>query len=184
MFEGVTCVKSGVRWGSLGLSIFAAVTMGCSLIFPILSRFLGIRPVFFGSQIVLAICLFLPLWIETKIGALFIIACCGIPWTAVMVFPFTLVAMSVAEEECGMYMGLFASIGTPIDSLQGVLNIFVVIPQILVSVGIGFLINLFDGNLAAALTAGSISAVICMKQYFFFFLSLSYFSQLESFAGS
>ena len=64
-----------------------------------------------------------------------------------MVFPFTLVAMAVEEHETGMYMG--------------VLNIFVVLPQVVVSVFIGFIIRWFGGNLAAALATGSIAAFIC-----------------------
>lgn len=82
--------QEGVRYGSLGLTIFAAVTMGCSLIYPILSRIFGIKTVFFASQLILALCLTLPVWIHSKIGAILIISACGVPWTAVMVFPFTL----------------------------------------------------------------------------------------------
>lgn len=64
-----------------------------------------------------------------------------------MVLPFTLVALSVPESESGMYMG--------------VLNIFVVTPQIIVALGIGFVIEKFSGNLAAALTVGAVSALLC-----------------------
>jgi len=138
--------QEGVRCGALGLTIFAAVTTVCSIIFPILSRYLGIKPIFFVCQLVLGACLLSTLWINSKEGALVIIAACGIPWTAVMIFPFAVVAMSVEESESGMYMG--------------VLNIFVVIPQILVAVGIGFVINIFDGDLVSALVSGAISAFL------------------------
>lgn len=55
--------------------------------------------------------------------------------------------MNVNEEESGMYMG--------------VLNIFVVIPQILVALGIGFLLRAAGGNFAIALACGGASALIC-----------------------
>jgi len=101
--------------------------------------------VFFVSQLILAVCLLLPLWVVSKPGALVLIASCGISWTAVMIFPFTVVAMSVEEQECGLYMG--------------VLNIFVVMPQIFVSLVIGTVIDHF-GGLEAAFVLGSISALI------------------------
>jgi len=144
--DSLLLFQEGVRFGALGLTIFAAVTMVCSVILPILSRYLGIKLIFSVCQLILAVCLLLTFWIESKQGALALIAICGIPWTAVMVFPFTIVAMSVEESESGMYMG--------------VLNIFVVLPQILVSLGIGFVIDIFDGDLVSALVCGSIFAFI------------------------
>jgi len=138
--------EAGVRFGALGLSIFAGATIICSVLLPFCTKYIGIKPIFFGCQLLLAFCLFLPVWIETKYGALILISACGIPWTAVMVFPFTIVAMSVKESECGLYIG--------------VLNIFVVIPQILVSLGIGFVVDFFHGNLVAGMVTGGFSALI------------------------
>jgi len=138
--------NDGVRAGAFGLSMNALVTMVMSLILPYITKILHIRPVYFFSLLVLALCLMLTVWVESEIGAIVLIAAFGIPWTVTMVFPFTLVAMCVHESESGMYMG--------------VLNIFVVIPQICVSVGIGSIINIFDGNLASALATGGCSAVV------------------------
>lgn len=136
----------GVRAGSLALSFYAAVTMVFSLVLPYLIKYLGVRLVYSAGQIVFAVCLMLPLWVDSKVGAMLLIAACGIPWSVVMVLPFTLVAMAVDEKESGMYMG--------------VLNIFVVIPQIVVAVGVGGLVDLFGGNVAVALFAGGCSSVV------------------------
>jgi len=138
--------REGVRFGALGLTVFAAVTMVSSLVLPILAVPLGIKPVFFVCQLIFAICLFLPLWIDNKIGSVILISICGIPWTAVMIFPFTVVSMSVDESESGLYIG--------------VLNIFVVVPQIIVGLGIGMIVNIFNGKVVSALVSGSISAFI------------------------
>ena len=54
------------------------------------------------------------------------------------------------------------------------MNIFVVIPQILVAVCIGFVIESFKGNLAAALAVGSFSAIIC-KYIGFFVCTIKFF---------
>jgi len=136
----------GVRAGAFGLTLNAAVTMISSVILPKVIDKVGIKPVYFISQIILSVCLTLPLWVNDRIGAIILICICGIPWSIVMVLPFTLVAMSVPEQKSGLYMG--------------VLNIFVVVPQLLVSLTIGFLIRMFDGNLASALAAGGVAAFI------------------------
>lgn len=138
--------KDGVRAGSLALSFYAVVTMVFSLVLPYLIKRCGVRLVYSASQLVFAICLMLPLWVESKVGAMLLISACGIPWSVVMVLPFTLVAMAVDEQESGMYMG--------------VLNIFVVIPQIVVAVAVGGLVDLFGGNVAVALFAGGCSSVV------------------------
>ena len=65
------------------------------------------------------------------------------------VFPFSLVAMSVGEEASGLYIGwcIFACVNNALIA-AGVLNIFVVLPQICVAAGIGFIMNAFGGNVA------------------------------------
>jgi len=137
---------AGVRWGSLGLCLESVVTMAVSLIVPLAVRVFGVKVVYSFGQALFAVCLFAPLWIKSKIGSLLIIAALGIPWSIVMILPFTLVALSVKENESGTYMG--------------VLNIFVVLPQIVVSLGVGELLRLFHGRLAIAFAAGGVSAVI------------------------
>jgi len=143
----------GVRKGAFGLMCNAGVTMLMSLILPLILRVLGIRIVYFSSLIIFGVCLLLPIWIHTPLGAILLLSAFGIPWSVVMVAPYTLVAMSVDEAESGLYMG--------------VLNIFVVIPQIIVSLGIGFIIQLFKGNLAYALATGGIFAFVAAFCVFF-----------------
>jgi len=139
--------QAGVRWGALGLCINAGVTSAVSLILPKLAVWPGIKPVYFAGQIILGVCLLSTFWIKDKIGALVVIGALGIPWSCVMVFPFSLVAYTIEDDaSSGMYMG--------------VLNIFVVIPQIVISVGIGFIIDQFSGNLSAALATGGIFAFV------------------------
>jgi solute carrier family 45 protein 1/2/4 len=138
--------EKGVQWASFGLSINAAICSIYSLVLPSLTRLVGTRAIYFSSQLMFSILLVSSIWIKTKIGAVVMIALLGIPWAVVMVIPFTLVALCVDESQSGLYMG--------------VLNIFVVIPQILVSIGIGAILKIFGGNLAAALTTGGISAFI------------------------
>jgi len=71
---------------------------------------------------------------------------CGVPWAVTMILPFAIVGQGVSSREGGLYMG--------------VLNIFVVLPQIMVSVFIPFVIKWFDHDVVAALVTGGFSSVI------------------------
>jgi len=144
--EEAILFDEGVRFGSLALTVFSAVTMVFSVILPTLTRLVGIKPIFMTCQLILALCLFLPLFVKDRWVAFVLISFCGFPWTCVMVFPFSIVAMVVPETESGMYMG--------------VLNIFVVVPQMVVAITMGFLVDGFHGWFAPALAAGGISAII------------------------
>jgi len=136
----------GVRHGALALGCNAILTILMSAALPKIVKTIGIRIVFFSSQIILATCLILTFWIKSKEGAICLILVCGIPWAVTMVLPFTIVGEAVATHESGLYMGA--------------LNIFVVIPQILVSLFIPFVIALFDKKVEAALFVGGIFAII------------------------
>lgn len=136
----------GVAHGARALSYQSAVTMVLSLILPKIWHYTGYRFVFFSSQMILAGCLIGTYWITTPLGALILIIACGVPWTVTMVLPFAIVGEGVAPEEGGLYMG--------------VLNIFVVIPQILVSLFIPIVISIFHHKIVFALITGGIASII------------------------
>lgn len=136
----------GVRWGSFGLAGFAFVSLIFSPIVPILTKQFGSKVVFFFGNIVLSLALFLPLFHVSRYAAILILSLFGIPWSITMTIPFAIVANIAPEEEKGIYMGI--------------LNIFIVMPQLVMS-GIGPLLSyLFKGNVVATLVAGAISATI------------------------
>eukprot|EP01118_Nematostelium_gracile_P017525 TRINITY_DN7518_c0_g1_i5.p1 TRINITY_DN7518_c0_g1~~TRINITY_DN7518_c0_g1_i5.p1 ORF type:complete len:288 (-),score=50.29 TRINITY_DN7518_c0_g1_i5:33-896(-) len=138
--------QEGVRYGALGLTLNAVVTVVMSLILPVLTRWLGLKRIFFVCQIILGVCLLCTWFVREKVMALILIAFFGIPWSAIMVFPFTIVGGIVDESEAGLYMG--------------VLNIFVVVPQILVSIFVGFLIDWMQGNVVGGLVFGASAAFL------------------------
>eukprot|EP00026_Physarum_polycephalum_P006135 Phypoly_transcript_06176.p1 GENE.Phypoly_transcript_06176~~Phypoly_transcript_06176.p1 ORF type:complete len:534 (+),score=38.24 Phypoly_transcript_06176:118-1719(+) len=141
-----TKFDDGVQHGARALSYQSAVTMVMSVVLPKIVQWTGYRTVYFTSQIILAAALISTYWIKTTIGAMSIIVVCGIPWTVTMVLPFAIVGQGVAPHESGLYMG--------------VLNIFVVIPQILVSLLIPIVITLFHHKTVSALITGGIASVI------------------------
>ncbi|EFA84743.1 hypothetical protein PPL_01735 [Heterostelium album PN500] len=85
-------------------------------------------------------------FVTDRLSCIFLIGATGIPWAVVMVLPFTLVGMGSSPSESGFHMGE--------------LNIFVVIPQLLVSLGISFIISLFHNDVVSSLLTGAISSLI------------------------
>jgi len=137
---------NGVRHGALALSLNAVVTIIMSVVLSKIVESIGYRPVYFVSQMILAACLIATNWIKNVYAAQVIILVCGIPWAVTMILPFTIVGQGVLPSQGGLYMGA--------------LNIFVVLPQIMVSVFVPFIISIFDHKVVSALVAGGISSII------------------------
>lgn len=135
----------GVSKASLAMTYNAAVTMVFSVVIAKIAQVIGYKLVYCISQLILAACLISTIKITTDVWATVIIAACGIPWTVTMVLPFAIIGQGVSAGESGLYMG--------------VLNIFVVVPQIIVSLIVPVIIKHFK-TVAAALVAGGISSVI------------------------
>jgi len=136
----------GVQFGSLALCVNSAITMAASVGLPYAVSRVGIKPVYSFGQFMLAVCLIPMFFVHTRAGAFILLAGLGIPWSVVMVLPFTLVALCVEESQCGLYIG--------------VLNIFVVIPQLVVALLIGQVITIAHGNMAVAFLIGGFSSLI------------------------
>jgi len=136
----------GVSQASLALTYNAVVTMVFSACLPKLISLLGIKLVYFIGNMVLCVCLTSTIFIHSNVFASIAIACFGIPWSVTMVLPFTIIGQGVDVSQSGLYMGA--------------LNIFVVLPQLVVSVSIGFVITLFHHNIASAFVVGGVSALI------------------------
>jgi solute carrier family 45 protein 1/2/4 len=141
-----TKFNDGVQYGSRALSYQALLTMVMSLVLPKIVRFTGYRFVYFVSNMILAGCLVSTYWIKTTKGATSVIAVSGIPWTVTMILPFAIVGQAVETCESGLYMG--------------VMNIFVVLPQMLVSLLLPGVITLFHHKIVSALITGGFFAII------------------------
>lgn len=144
----------GVRAAALAMTYQAAVTMAFSFLLPkAVLPYVGIKAVYFFGNLMLGILLMSTIFINEIIGATVIIALCGIPWAITMVLPFTIIGQGVDATESGLYMGA--------------LNIFVVLPQLIVAFTAGFLIDLFHHDIASALVAGGIAAIIAAGCVFY-----------------
>jgi len=138
--------QEGVRTGSLGLTFSSGVTIVVSLTIPILIKLIGTKFTYLLGSVVQTICFAMFYFVHSKIGAIILIAATGVPWAIVMILPFSIVGLGVSEHESGFHIGA--------------LNIFVVIPQLIVSLCISFVISFFSGDVVSSLITGSISSLI------------------------
>ena len=71
----------------------------------------------------------------------------GIAWASILAMPYAMLSNALPPEKMGFYMGVF--------------NFFIVLPQILASVGLGFLMQHALGNDATkALLLGGLSMLL------------------------
>jgi maltose/moltooligosaccharide transporter len=77
----------------------------------------------------------------------------GIAWASVLAMPYAILAGSLPPERTGVYMGIF--------------NFFIVIPEIIASLGFGWVMShLLHNNRLAAVTAGGgllVAAVLMQR---------------------
>ncbi|PRP75245.1 hypothetical protein PROFUN_15836 [Planoprotostelium fungivorum] len=142
--------RAGTQWGSLAMAAEALFSFTCALFIPFAIRITSIKFVYSFSQLWFAVSLLTTFFITEKWGAFFFIVSLGLPWAVTMALPFTLVALNTKPADTGLYMGT--------------LNIFVVIPQLLVAFTFGFLVKEFDSFKPAFLfgaAASVISSALC-----------------------
>lgn len=73
----------------------------------------------------------------------------GIAWASILAMPYAMLSNAIPAEKMGFYMGVF--------------NFFLVLPQILASTGLGFVMTTFLGGSAMnVLTLGGVSLVVAM----------------------
>jgi maltose/moltooligosaccharide transporter len=88
-----------------------------------------------------------PLFIHTPNTHSIAMAGVGIAWASILSMPYAMLSNSIPSSKMGFYMGVF--------------NLFIVIPQIIASVGFGPIVkHLFGGDPMKAVTLGGISLLI------------------------
>jgi hypothetical protein len=132
----------GRNAGSLALTYMALVQLVWSVAIPAAVRILGTRTVFGASTAALC-ALFASLAVITSKGpAVAAIALFGIPWGSSMVLPFFILGATVdVPADRGLYVG--------------VLNIFIVVPQIISSLLGGWIVS-STGKVTDAFVMGAV----------------------------
>ena len=139
--------QEGVEWAGLCFGAYSAVCFAFAFVLPPLARKRGRK----GTH---AICLLAGaaglisvsvihnpyLLLVSMVGV-------GIAWASTLSMPYSMLAGSLPPGKTGVYMGIF--------------NFFIVIPEIVASLGFGWVMNhLLDNNRLAAVVAGGVFMAI------------------------
>ncbi|KAL9278602.1 putative sucrose/H+ symporter, plant, major facilitator superfamily, MFS transporter superfamily [Arabidopsis thaliana] len=157
----------GIQVGSLGLMLNSIVLGVMSLVIGVISKKIGAKRLWGAVNIILAVCLAMTVLVTKKAeehrkiagrmalptnairdGALSLFAILGIPLAITFSIPFALASIISSSSGTGQGLSL------------GVLNMAIVIPQMIVSFGVGPIDALFGGGNLPGFVVGAIAALI------------------------
>ena len=139
--------SEGIEWAGICIAAYNAVCLVFSFILPKLSHFTS-------RQVTHCLCLIcggvglISLWfIENPYLILFSMIGLGIAWSSLLAMPYAILVGSLPDDKTGVYMGIF--------------NAFIVLPEILASLGFGWVMRYwFDENRMLALVSGGVAMLI------------------------
>jgi maltose/moltooligosaccharide transporter len=143
----------GADFGSLTLSFYSVVTFLFSMVLPAIADRLGRKVTHAICLMVGAMGLYSVNFIREPDLLFVSMACVGITWASILSMPYAMLSGVLPRDRVGIYMGIF--------------NFFIVLPEIIASLGFGWLMrNVLDNDRLAALTLGSVlmgvAAILCL----------------------
>lgn len=142
----------GADFGSLTLSFYSIITFLFAFILPKIADQLG-------RKLTHSICLFIGAlglisvtWVENKYYLYGSMTGIGIAWASILSMPYAMLSGCLPKEKVGLYVGIF--------------NFFIVLPEIIASLGFGWLMrNFLNNDRLVALELGGglmiVAAIIC-----------------------
>lgn len=138
---------AGIEWAGFCIATYNIACFLISGILPKLGKVIG-------RKITHAVCLLIGgsaitslLFIHNPYLVLLPMAGFGIAWASILSIPYAIVSDSIPKQNTGLYMGIF--------------NIFVVIPQIIVALCLGwFMANFLDNNSLLPVVLGGLFLVV------------------------
>jgi maltose/moltooligosaccharide transporter len=147
--ESSALYSHGIEWAGICIAAYNAVCIGVSFLLPRLATATS-RP--FAH----ALCLtcgglgLISLWfVPSPRWALLPMVGLGIAWSSILSLPYAMLAGALPARKGGIYMGIF--------------NMFIVLPEIIVSLGLGWIMaNLLDNNRLLAMVLGGVCFLIAV----------------------
>jgi maltose/moltooligosaccharide transporter len=137
----------GVAWGGLCFGMYSAVCFAFSFLLQPMARALNRRRTHALCLLAGAIGLLSVGVIHNKYLLLLSMTGVGIAWASTLSMPYAMLAGSLPPKKVGLYMGIF--------------NFFIVTPEILASLGFGWIMNhLLDNNRMAAVVCGGAFMIV------------------------
>ncbi len=135
--------REGVEWAGVCFGVYSGVCFAFSFVLPAVARRLGRRATHAVCLLAGAAGLASVAIIEQPWLLLLSMAGVGIAWASILSMPYAILAGSLPPERTGTYMGIF--------------NFFIVIPEILASLGFGWVMgHLLGNNRLSAVVAGGL----------------------------
>lgn len=133
--------SQGVEWAGLCFAAYSAVCFAFSFFLPPLAKIRGAKGTHALCLLAGAAGLASVSIIHTPSMLLLSMTGVGIAWASTLSMPYSMLANALPAGKTGVYMGIF--------------NFFIVIPEIIASLGFGWVMNhVLDNNRMAAVVAG------------------------------
>ena len=144
---------TGADFGSLTLSFYSVVTFLFALVLPAIADRLGRKTTHAFCLLCGAVGLISVGFIENKYMLYASMTGVGIAWSSILSMPYAMLSGVLPRDKVGIYMGIF--------------NFFIVLPEIIASLGFGWLMrNVLNNDRMLAVQIGGglmvISAIICV----------------------
>lgn len=142
-----TAYNEGADWVSLLFGIYNGIAALAALLLPVIAKYTSRRVTHFIALLCGGIGLISIFFISDPNMLLFSMVGVGIAWASILSIPYAMLSGSLPPEKMGYYMGVF--------------NFFIVIPQIIASTVLGFLLKTaFGGQSIYILVFGGICMII------------------------
>ncbi len=137
----------GVEWGGVCFSVYNLVCFVFSFVLLAMSRRISPKLIHMACLLCGGAGLISVMFIHNKFLLLLPMAGVGIAWASIVSMPYAMLSGSLPASKMGVYMGIF--------------NFFIVIPQIIASLGLGLVMkHLLHGNSLMAVVLGGVCMVI------------------------
>jgi maltose/moltooligosaccharide transporter len=138
---------AGIEWAGFCFGFYSAVCFAFSFFLPPLARAVGRRTAHSVCLVAGAVGLLSVGIIHNHYLLLLSMVGVGIAWASILSMPYSILAGSIPPERTGVYMGIF--------------NFFIVTPEIIASLGFGWVMNhLLHNNRLAAVIAGGVFLLV------------------------
>ena len=135
--------SAGAEWAGFCFGMYSLVCFGFSFLLPVLARRYGRKMTHSLCLICGGLGLLSVAVIHTKVLLLLSMVGVGIAWASTLSMPYAMLSASLPKDKTGVYMGIF--------------NSFVVIPEIVASLGFGWVMaHLLHNNRLTAVVAGGV----------------------------
>jgi maltose/moltooligosaccharide transporter len=145
--ENSLLYAQGIEWSGICIAIYNLVCLVFSFLLAKLTEIIDRKLIHFtclvfGSLSLVSLCL-----IHDRYLMFFPMICLGMTWASILAIPYAILANSIPSQNMGIYMGVF--------------NASIVIPQIIIALGLGWItINWLGNDPATAIFFGGLSLAI------------------------